>query len=96
LIAVDDQEAFAVYTYKAPVKGSLGSPVHTTPLTGTGDPVAIAFTSTDKDVWTADAVNLDAAEYAYPKGGSAVTTFPLTGAAEPIGVAVSPASIPGK
>lgn len=96
LIAVDDQEAFAVYTYKAPVKKSLGAPVHTTPLTGTGDPVAIAFNSTDKDVWTADAVNLDAAEYAYPKGGNAVTTFPLTGAAEPIGVAVSPASIPGK
>jgi trimeric autotransporter adhesin len=95
-IAIGDQDAAAVYTYNAPKKGSFGSPTKTTPLTGSGDAVTFAFTSTDKDLWIADAVNLDAAEYAYPKGGTAITSFAVTGAAELIGVAVSPASIPGK
>jgi hypothetical protein len=98
-IAIGDQgngAGSSVYTYKAPKKGSLGTPVATTALTGTGDDVTFALTSTDKDLWIADALNLNSAEYAYPKGGSAITSFSVSGASELIGVAVSPASIPGK
>jgi hypothetical protein len=94
LIAIDDQEAFAVYSYNPPKKGSLGKPVDTTDLSGVGDPVTIAFTSTDKDLWEADASDLNLGEYAYPKGGDAVKTISVSGASELIGVAVSPAEIP--
>jgi sugar lactone lactonase YvrE len=89
-IAIDDQDAAAVYTYNAPVKGSLGNPTKTTDLTGSTDAVTFAFNSNDKDLWTADAGNANSAEYAYPKGGAAVTTISVTGG-EPIGVAITPA-----
>jgi hypothetical protein len=95
LIGIDDQEGFAVYTYKPPVKGSLGSPVKTTPLTGSGDPVTYAFTSTNADLWTADAADAASFEFAYPKGGSALKTISVSGG-EPIGVAIVPAEVPGK
>jgi len=95
LIGIDDQEGFAVYTYKAPVKGSLGSPVKTTALSGSGDPVTYAFTSTNADLWTADASDAASLEFAYPKGGSALHSIPVTGG-EPIGVAIVPAEVPGK
>lgn len=95
LIAIDDQDAATVYSYKAPVKGSLGNPAHTTPVTGSSDAVTFAFTSTNADLWTADAGNEDSAEFAYPKGGSALHSIPVTGG-EPIGVAIVPAQIPGK
>jgi len=91
-IAIDDQEGFAVYTYDQPKKGSLGSPIATTPLTGSGDPVTYAFTQNNKDLWTADAVDDAANEFAYPKGGSALKTIAVGG--EAIGVAVVPAEIP--
>jgi hypothetical protein len=95
LIAIDDQDAATVYSYKAPVKGSLGNPAHTTPVTGSSDAVTFAFTSTNADLWTADAGNEDSAEFAYPKGGSALHSIPVSGG-EPIGVALVPAQIPGK
>ena len=95
LIAIDDQDAATVYSYKAPVKGSLGNPAHTTPVTGSSDAVTFAFTSTNTDLWTADAGNEDSAEFAYPKGGSALHSIPVSGG-EPIGVALVPAQIPGK
>ncbi|MGB6677392.1 MAG: hypothetical protein WBE44_11925 [Terriglobales bacterium] len=95
LIAIDDQDAATVYSYKAPVKGSLGNPAHTTPVTGSSDAVTFAFTSTNADLWTADAGNEDSAEFAYPKGGSALHSIPVTGG-EPIGVAIVPAEVPGK
>ena len=93
LIAIDDQEGAAIYSYKAPKKGSLGSPVATTPVTGSSDPVTFAFTSNNADLWTADAGNADSAEFAYPKGGSALKSIPVSGG-EPIGVAVVPAEVP--
>jgi sugar lactone lactonase YvrE len=95
LIAIDDQDAATVYSYKAPVKGSLGNPAHTTPVTGSSDAVTFAFTSTNADLWTADAGNEDSAEFAYPTGGSALHSIPVTGG-EPIGVAIVPAEVPGK
>jgi hypothetical protein len=88
-IAIDDQNAASIYTYNPPKGGSLGSPIATTALSGSGDTVTYAFTSTDKDLWTADAANAASYEFAYPAGGSAVKTITVGG--QPIGVAVVPA-----
>lgn len=54
-IAFDDQQNLAVFTYNAPVQGSLGMPIATTPLTGAGDPISFAFTRRNKGIWVADA-----------------------------------------
>jgi catechol 2,3-dioxygenase-like lactoylglutathione lyase family enzyme len=71
-LVVDDQSGAMVYTYKPPVRGSLGAPIVTTPLTGASDPVSLVFTSTGKNLWTVDA-GLDVLdEYAYPAGGSPI------------------------
>ena len=94
-IAIDDQEAATIYTFNPPKNGSLGSPIATTPLTGSADPVTYAFTKNNKALWIVDAGNGDAAKYAYPAGGSPVKTFSLPDA-EPIGVALVPAEVPGK
>jgi hypothetical protein len=91
-IAIDDQEGYAVYTYKPPVKGSLGTPVSTTALSGASDPVTYAFTSTEKDLWTADAGLEAAEEYAYTAGGSPLKAE--SGLTEPIGVATTPVEVP--
>jgi len=88
-IAIDDQDAATVYTYAPPKNGSLGSPIETTSLSGSSDAVTFAFTSTDGDLWTADAGLAESLEFAYPAGGSAVTTITVGG--QPIGVAVVPA-----
>jgi hypothetical protein len=92
-IVIDDQEGLALYTYKPPVKGSLGTPVATTPLTGAEDPVTFAFTKTATDAWTADAALLNANEYLYTKGGSPIKTD-TTSFEQPIGVAVTPVETP--
>jgi hypothetical protein len=94
-IAIDDQLAASVFTYNPPKNGSLGNPIKTTSLTGSGDAVTFAFTSNNKDLWTADAANADSAEFAYPAGGSALKTIPVSGGL-PIGAAVVPAELPGK
>jgi hypothetical protein len=91
-IAIDDQNAASVYTYNPPKNGSLGTPVSTTGLTGSGDAVTFAFTQNNKDLWTADAVNAASFEFAYPAGGSPLKTIPVGG--QPIGVAVVPAAKP--
>ncbi len=92
-VAVQDQESLAIYTYKPPVKGSLGMPIATTTFKGAGDPVGFAFTATGKNVWTADAGLSVADEYAYPAGGSPV--FSISGSMlEPISVAVTPVEVP--
>jgi len=88
-IGIDDQSGAALYTYNPPKGGTFGSPIATTPLTGAGDTVTYAFTSNDKDVWTADAANGASYEFAYPAGGSAAKTITVGG--QPIGVAVVPA-----
>jgi hypothetical protein len=91
-IAVDDQSGAAIYTYNPPKNGSLGSPIKTTGLNGSGDAVTFAFTQSNKDLWTADAAFGDSFEFAYPAGGSAVKTISVGG--QPIGVAVVPAALP--
>ncbi|MGA7355741.1 MAG: NHL repeat-containing protein [Candidatus Cybelea sp.] len=54
-IVLDDQQNLTIFTYNAPVKGSLGMPIATTPLTGAGDPISFAFTRTNRGIWVADA-----------------------------------------
>jgi NHL repeat len=88
-IAIDDQSGAAIYTYNAPKGGTFGTPIATTPLTGASDTVTFTFSSTFKDVWTADAGDEESFEFAYPAGGSPVKTIAVTGG-EPIGVAVVP------
>jgi len=90
-IAIDDQEGYAVYTYKPPVKGSLGSPIATTSLSGASDVVEFALTANNKDLWGGDYGNSAADEWAYTAGGSAVTSFSTE---YPIGIAVYPADKP--
>jgi len=89
-IAIGDQNAASIFTYNPPKGGTFGTPIHTTALTGSGDAVTYAFTSTDRDLWIADVVNANTAEYKYPAGGSSVTTIPVSGGS-PIGVAIVPA-----
>jgi len=91
-IAIGDQEGAAIYTYKPPVKGSLGKPIETTPLTGSGDAVTFAFTALNKYLWTADAALASSSKYDYPAGGSPITA--ITGLSEPIGVVVTPVEVP--
>jgi hypothetical protein len=93
-IAIGDQSGAAIYTYNPPKKGTFGNPISTTPITGSSDDVTFAFTSTDGDVWTADAGTGDSFEFKYPKGGNAVATITVGG--QPIGVAVTPYQAPGK
>jgi len=90
-IAIDDQEASTIYTYKQPKNGSLGSPIATTPLNGSGDEVTFAFTQNNQDLWASDASSQNGvAEFAYPKGGSPLKTLPLPAG----GIALLPAEIP--
>jgi hypothetical protein len=74
-IAVDDQEASAIYTYAPPKNGSLGSPLSTTNLGGAGDPVAFAFSHTADRAWTTDAGLLTVEEYRYPAGGAPIASI---------------------
>jgi len=92
LIGIDDQEGYAVYTYKPPVKGSLGSPVYTTSLSGVGDAVEFALTANNKDLWISDYSYSKAEEFAYTAGGSPVDSF--TAGSYALGVAVYPADKP--
>jgi NHL repeat len=88
-IAILDQEAASIYTFNQPVKGSLGSPVATTTLTGSSDPVTFVFTKNNKDLWDVDAGLAQAAEFAYPSGGSSMKSIPAAG-----GIAIVPAALP--
>jgi hypothetical protein len=88
-IAVDDQEGPAIYTYAAPKSGKLGSPIDTTTLTGSSDPVSYAFTKTATDLYTADAGNAASYQFKYPAGGSPTQTISIPGS-EPIGIAITP------
>jgi DNA-binding beta-propeller fold protein YncE len=91
-IAIDDQEAASIYTFDPPENGSLGSPIATTPLTGSSDPVTFVFTKNNKELWDVDAGLAHVDEFAYPAGGDALKSIPVAGS----GVAVVPAEIAGK
>jgi hypothetical protein len=104
-IALDDQENVAIYTYNAPVKGSLGMPIATTPLTGAGDPISFAITRTNKNIWVADAARAgltasspgpdkvlvsSADKYRYTKGGASRKDILFSHGSQPDGIVVSP------
>ncbi len=91
-IAIDDQLAGAVYTYAHPTMSSLGSPLSTTFLSGSGDTVQFAFHRTADALWTADAVEASSFKFPFPAGGSAVKQ--ISGLLEPIGVAENPLEAP--
>jgi hypothetical protein len=104
-IAIDDQQNVTIFTYDAPVKGSLGMPITTTPLTGAGDPISFAFTRTNRHVWVADAARegstafargkppkilvSSADKYRYPKGGSTSKDILFEHGAQPDGIVLA-------
>lgn len=92
-ISIDDQINLAIYTYNPPSGGSLGSPVSTTSLGGSSDPVTFAFKVHNHNLYTADAGDAAANEYPYPAGGSPENVISIPGSA-PIGVAVIPTQMP--
>lgn len=96
LIAIGDQvsKPQAIYSYNPPVNGSLGSPVYTTPLNNSGDVKNFAFKVHNRNLYTADDINLETDEYAYPAGGNAENTITFIGGTDSLGVAVIPAQIP--
>jgi len=91
-IAIDDQIAGAVYTYAHPTNNSLGSPLSTAFLSGSGDTVEFTFHRTADALWTADAELLSSFKFPYPAGGSPSKT--ISGLLEPIGVAENPLEAP--
>ena len=104
-IALDDQENLTIFTYHAPVKGSLGMPIATTPLTGAGDPISFAFTRTNKHIWVADAARglsspsvsgepnkvlvSSADKYRYSKGGATSKDIFFKHGAQPDGIVLT-------
>jgi NHL repeat len=104
-IAVDDQENIEIFTYNAPVKGSLGMPIATTPLTGAGDPISFAFNRTNKDIWVADAAHggpmasgpvepdkflvSSADKYPYSTGGASSKDILFQHGAQPDGIVLT-------
>ena len=104
-IALDDQENLEIFTYNAPVKGSLGMPIATTPLAGAGDPISIAFTPADKDIWVADAAHGEspisapaqpnrflvssADKYQYSQAGKLIKDILFSHGSQPSGIVLS-------
>jgi hypothetical protein len=93
-IVIEDQDALALYTYAAPVNGSLGSPIETTLMQGIIDPVDFAFTKGESKFWTADVGGLAGVEFAYPTGGPLRKVDTRNQFQEPVGVAVFPVDLP--
>jgi hypothetical protein len=91
-IAIDDDVTLAIYTYDRPKNGSLGSPVTTTPLTGSAGPYDFAFAASGDQLYVADYLNRAIEEYAYPAGGNAEATIPIGDTTQ--GVAVTPPVVP--
>ena len=77
-IAISDGATAAVYTYGAPVKNALGSPLTVTRLVGsTSNPDGyggFAFSNDDDYLWLADGSG-KTLKYAYPAGGAVVQTI---------------------
>jgi hypothetical protein len=84
--------AFAIFTYNQPQKGSLGSSVSTTTLTGSQSPEGFAFQASGANLYTVDTGIPGSNEYSYPAGGSPEKT--ISGFQFPYGVAVTPPLVP--
>jgi hypothetical protein len=85
---IDDQEAFALYTYN--VSGTTLNVAQTTPLSQASDPVSFAFAPGYGLALTADAGLAAAQLYKYPAGGAPLGTFPVGSGSLPIGAAIIP------
>ena len=90
-VAVVDTGSALVDTYDRPKKGSLGNPVSTTLLTGSSDPVTVAFLSSGGAFYVADGTDDVVDEYKYTEGGEAINII-SSGIA--LGVAVTPPLVP--
>jgi hypothetical protein len=88
-IAFCDQINQVVDTFAPPVNGAFGSPVSTTPLTGSTSPLGIAILASGTNLYAADPGGSGfAEEYKYTAGGAAENTIAVGG--QPIGIAVTP------
>lgn len=88
-------------TYGPPTKGSLGSPVSTTPLPGTTSSYSgtFAFRTSGLSLWAGreglgSSYAAGASEFAYPAGGTPEKTIMGTPESFTYGVAVTPALVP--
>jgi hypothetical protein len=89
-IAFCDQGRQQVATFSPPVNNSFGSPLSTTPLTGSTAAIGIAILASGLNLYAADAGGPGLAEeYKYTAGGAAENTIAVGG--QPIGIAVTPA-----
>ncbi len=93
-IAIEDQGAQAIYTYKPPTGTALGKPISTTPLKFTSDPVAFAFTKSAAAVYVTDvALPISKLQkFPYPAGGVNLQT--IIAGKEPVAIAVTPLASP--
>jgi DNA-binding beta-propeller fold protein YncE len=93
-LSVLDTSAKAIFTYDAPVGDSLGKPTTATLLQSDNvrDPVAFAFDTTGKSLYTADSVSGRADEFAFPAGGSPTDTLMVGG--QPVGIDIVPPYLP--
>ncbi|MGA8795672.1 MAG: hypothetical protein WB526_01225 [Candidatus Cybelea sp.] len=88
-IAFCDQINQVVDTFAPPVSNAFGSPVSTTPLTGSTSPLGIAILASGTNLYAADPGGSGLAEeYKYTAGGAAENTIAVGG--QPIGIAVTP------
>jgi len=92
LIAIEDELQRTIYSYKPPHGGALGSPVSTTVLQSTMDPVTFAFGPRAGVVVTVDADLALTNQYTFPAGGAPTGTimFPPSDYPYAVGVAVTP------
>jgi len=95
-IAVLDYDSsaggFTIFTYNQPIRGSLGSSVSTTPLTGSQSPEGFAFQASGANLYTVDPGIPGSNEYSYPAGGAPEKT--ISGFQFPYGVAVTRTLVP--
>jgi DNA-binding beta-propeller fold protein YncE len=88
-IAFCDPINHVVDTFAPPSNGAFGSPVSTTPLTGSTSPLGIALLASGTNLYAADSGGSGVAEeYKYTAGGAAENTISVGG--QPIGIAVTP------
>lgn len=100
VLALTNSNTPVIYAYDAPKKGSLGSPVSTTPLANSGNLAGtFALRGTGRGLWAGvdgltPSYASGASEYTYPSGGAPVKT--VVGPVESVtyGVAVTPALVP--
>ena len=92
LIAIEDEQQRTIYSYNSPRGDALGSPVSTTVLQNTMEPITFAFGPRAAFVVTVDADLGSTNQYTFPAGGAPTGTimFAPHDSPYPVGVAVTP------